>query len=104
MAQVKNRLTPFFENITFDRDDNELILNFGPQHPSAHGQLRLMLHLQQEQIVKAHPDVGYLHRGMEKMAENMIYNEFSRQLTVWTILLHLQTTMVLLLQLKNLSV
>ncbi len=35
-----------------------------------------MLHLQQEQIVKAHPDVGYLHRGMEKMAENMIYNEF----------------------------
>ena len=76
MAQVKNRLTPFFENITFDRDDNELILNFGPQHPSAHGQLRLMLHLQQEQIVKAHPDIGYLHRGMEKMAENMIYNEF----------------------------
>ena len=76
MAQVKNRLTPFFENITYDREDNELILNFGPQHPSAHGQLRLMLHLQQEQIVKAHPDVGYLHRGMEKMAENMIYNEF----------------------------
>ncbi|MCF6340222.1 MAG: NADH dehydrogenase (quinone) subunit D [Sulfurimonas sp.] len=76
MAQVKNRLNPFFENITFDREDNELILNFGPQHPSAHGQLRLMLHLQQEQIVKAHPDIGYLHRGMEKMAENMIYNEF----------------------------
>jgi len=74
--QQTNRLRPFFENITFERDDNELILNFGPQHPSAHGQLRLMLHLQQEQIVKAHPDVGYLHRGMEKMAENMIYNEF----------------------------
>ncbi len=74
--QVKNRLRPFFENINFDRKDNELILNFGPQHPSAHGQLRLMLHLQQEQVVKAHPDIGYLHRGMEKMAENMIYNEF----------------------------
>jgi len=74
--QQPNRLRPFFENITFDRADNELILNFGPQHPSAHGQLRLMLHLQQEQIVKSHPDVGYLHRGMEKMAENMIYNEF----------------------------
>lgn len=74
--QVKNRLNPFFENITFDREDNELVLNFGPQHPSAHGQLRLMLHLQQEMIVKAHPDIGYLHRGMEKMAENMIYNEF----------------------------
>ncbi len=74
--QQPNRLRPFFENITFDRADNELILNFGPQHPSAHGQLRLMLHLQQEQITKAHPDIGYLHRGMEKMAENMIYNEF----------------------------
>ncbi|MBD3809403.1 MAG: NADH dehydrogenase (quinone) subunit D [Sulfuricurvum sp.] len=74
--QQPNRLRPFFENITFDRSDNELILNFGPQHPSAHGQLRLMLHLQQEQITKAHPDIGYLHRGMEKMAENMIYNEF----------------------------
>ncbi|HEX5330461.1 NADH dehydrogenase (quinone) subunit D [Sulfuricurvum sp.] len=74
--QQANRLRPFFENITFDRADNELILNFGPQHPSAHGQLRLMLHLQQEQITKAHPDIGYLHRGMEKMAENMIYNEF----------------------------
>ncbi|WP_295055051.1 NADH dehydrogenase (quinone) subunit D [Sulfuricurvum sp.] len=74
--QQANRLRPFFENITFDRADNELILNFGPQHPSAHGQLRLMLHLQQEQITKAYPDIGYLHRGMEKMAENMIYNEF----------------------------
>ena len=74
--QQSNRLRPFFENITFDRADNEMILNFGPQHPSAHGQLRLMLHLQQEQITKAHPDIGYLHRGMEKMAENMIYNEF----------------------------
>jgi NADH-quinone oxidoreductase subunit D len=74
--QQSNRLRPFFENITFDRSDNELILNFGPQHPSAHGQLRLMLHMQQEQITKAHPDIGYLHRGMEKMAENMIYNEF----------------------------
>ena len=74
--QQTNRLSPYFENITFDRDDNEVIVNFGPQHPSAHGQLRLILHMQQEQIVKAHPDVGYLHRGMEKMAENMIYNEF----------------------------
>ena len=74
--QQPNRLRPFFENITFDRKDNEMIINFGPQHPSAHGQLRLILHMQQEQITKAHPDIGYLHRGMEKMAENMIYNEF----------------------------
>ena len=74
--QVKNRLKPFFENITFDRDDNTMVVNFGPQHPSAHGQLRLILELQGEEIMKAHPDVGYLHRGMEKMGENMMYNEF----------------------------
>jgi NADH-quinone oxidoreductase subunit D len=74
--QQTNRLKPFFENISFDRDDNTMVVNFGPQHPSAHGQLRLVLELQGEEVVKAHPDVGYLHRGMEKMGENMIYNEF----------------------------
>jgi len=74
--QQTNRLKPFYENISFDRDDNTMVVNFGPQHPSAHGQLRLILELQGEEVVKAYPDVGYLHRGMEKMAENMIYNEF----------------------------
>ena len=53
-----------------------MVLNFGPQHPSAHGQLRLILELEGEKVLKATPDIGYLHRGMEKMAENMIYNEF----------------------------
>ena len=74
--QQPNRLKPFFENIAFERDDNTMVVNFGPQHPSAHGQLRLILELQGEEVVKAHPDIGYLHRGMEKMGENMIYNEF----------------------------
>jgi len=74
--QVKNRLKPFFENLSFDREDNTMVVNFGPQHPSAHGQLRLILELQGEEVMKAHPDVGYLHRGMEKMGENMMYNEF----------------------------
>ncbi len=74
--EYPNRLEPFFENLVFDRDDNTMVINFGPQHPSAHGQLRLILELDGEQIVKAVPDIGYLHRGMEKMAENMIYNEF----------------------------
>jgi len=71
-----NRLKPFFENVAFDREDNHMIVNFGPQHPSSHGQLRLILELDGEKVVKATPDIGYLHRGMEKMAENMIYNEF----------------------------
>jgi len=74
--QVTNRLKPFFENVTFEREDNTMVVNFGPQHPSAHGQLRLMLELQGEEVVKAHPDVGYLHRGIEKLGENQIYNEF----------------------------
>ena len=74
--QKVNRLQPFFENLVFEREDNRMIINFGPQHPSSHGQLRLILELDGELVTKAIPDVGYLHRGMEKMAENMIYNEF----------------------------
>ncbi len=74
--QTPNRLKPYYENLVFEREDNHMIVNFGPQHPSAHGQLRLILELDGEMVVKATPDVGYLHRGMEKMAENMIYNEY----------------------------
>ncbi|MBE0495417.1 MAG: NADH dehydrogenase (quinone) subunit D [Campylobacterales bacterium] len=74
--QSPNRLRPFFENIAFEREDNRMVINMGPQHPSAHGQLRLILELDGEMITKAVPCVGYMHRGMEKMAENMIYNEF----------------------------
>ena len=74
--QQPNKLSPFFENLNFERDDNTMVINFGPQHPSAHGQLRLILELDGEQVVKAYPDIGYLHRGIEKMAENMTYNEF----------------------------
>jgi NADH-quinone oxidoreductase subunit D len=62
--QQTNRLQPFFENIHFERDDNNMIVNFGPQHPSAHGQLRLLLQMDGEEVTKATPDVGYLHRGM----------------------------------------
>ncbi|SHO80614.1 NADH-ubiquinone oxidoreductase chain D [hydrothermal vent metagenome] len=74
--QQTNKLSPFFENLNFERDDNTMVINFGPQHPSAHGQLRLVLELDGEEVVKALPDIGYLHRGIEKMAENMTYNEF----------------------------
>ncbi|MDD5406474.1 MAG: NADH dehydrogenase (quinone) subunit D [Sulfurovaceae bacterium] len=74
--QVTNKLTPFFENLNFERNDNMMVINFGPQHPSAHGQLRLVLELDGELVTKAYPDIGYLHRGIEKMAENMTYNEF----------------------------
>ncbi len=54
----------------------KLILNMGPSHPATHGVLRLVLELDGEIITKATPDVGYLHRGDEKIAENMTYNQF----------------------------
>ncbi len=53
-----------------------LTINMGPSHPATHGVLRLVLELDGEVIVKATPDLGYLHRGDEKLAENMQYNQF----------------------------
>ena len=53
-----------------------MTLNMGPSHPATHGVLRLILELDGEIITKAEPDVGYLHRGDEKIAENMHYNQF----------------------------
>ena len=51
-------------------------LNLGPQHPSTHGVLRLILELDGEKIISCEPDIGYLHRGMEKMAEGMSYIQY----------------------------
>ncbi len=59
-----------------DALDNEMILNMGPQHPATHGVLRLLLKLDGETVVGCVPDLGYLHRGYEKMAENMSYYEY----------------------------
>lgn len=62
-----------------DKEDplgTTMILNMGPQHPATHGVLRLILQLNGELIEKAKVDVGYLHRGVEKIAENKTYQEF----------------------------
>jgi len=53
-----------------------LVLNMGPSHPSTHGVLRLVMELDGEVVTKATPEIGYLHRGDEKIAENMQYNQF----------------------------
>lgn len=52
-----------------------ITINFGPQHPAAHGVLRLVLELQGENIVKVVPHIGLLHRGTEKLIENKIFNQ-----------------------------
>jgi NADH-quinone oxidoreductase subunit D len=52
-----------------------MIINMGPQHPSTHGVLRVVLELDGEVVVKATPDIGFLHRGLEKLAESKTYHQ-----------------------------
>ena len=54
-------------------EDETMIINMGPQHPSTHGVLRLMLELQGETVLRTKPIVGYLHTGMEKTGEDLTY-------------------------------
>lgn len=61
---------------TSDLMGDKMVLNMGPSHPATHGVLRLILELDGEIISKATPDIGFLHRGDEKIAENMHYNQF----------------------------
>ena len=65
-----------YQQTTEDLVGEKLVLNMGPSHPATHGVLRLILELDGEEITKADPDVGFLHRGDEKIAENMQYNQF----------------------------
>ena len=59
-----------------DVGGDKMVLNMGPSHPATHGVLRVVLELDGEIITKATPDIGYLHRGDEKIAENMTYTQF----------------------------
>jgi NADH-quinone oxidoreductase subunit D len=54
-------------------EDETMIINLGPQHPSTHGVLRLMLELDGETVLRTKPIVGYLHTGMEKTGEDLMY-------------------------------
>jgi NADH-quinone oxidoreductase subunit D len=58
-------------------DSTELVLNMGPQHPSTHGVLRVILKLDGEKVLGADCVVGYLHRGVEKIGENRTYQQFA---------------------------
>ncbi|MFO8027085.1 MAG: hypothetical protein R6U56_05435 [Opitutales bacterium] len=58
-----------------------MAINVGPSHPTTHGVLRLMMELDGDIIKKCEPVLGYLHRGDEKIAENMTYNQFVAQIS-----------------------
>ena len=58
-------------------DSNELIINMGPQHPATHGVLRVILKLDGEKVLGTECVIGYLHRGVEKIAENRTYTMFN---------------------------
>lgn len=62
-------------------DDEKMIINMGPQHPSTHGVLRLNLELEGETIRRVKPIIGYLHTGMEKTAETLKYFQGSTNVT-----------------------
>ena len=62
-------------------DDQTMIINMGPQHPSTHGVLRLMLELQGETVLRCKPIIGYLHTGMEKTGEALTYMQGGTNVT-----------------------
>ena len=67
-------------NVEF-HDDETMIINMGPQHPSTHGVLRLMLELQGETVLRSKPVIGYLHTGMEKTAEELMFIQGATNVT-----------------------
>ena len=62
-------------------EEQTMIINMGPQHPSTHGVLRLMLELQGEKVLRCKPIIGYLHTGMEKQGEELTYMQGGTNVT-----------------------
>ena len=63
----------FLKKQKLNKTVSNFTMNFGPQHPAAHGVLRLILELTGEVVAHADPHIGLLHRGTEKLIENKIY-------------------------------
>ena len=61
---------------TMAPDSDRMIVNLGPSHPATHGTLRIILELEGEFIQKATPEIGYLHRGVEKLGESLSFHQF----------------------------
>lgn len=66
--------TPLTPEIV-SREGNAMVLSMGPQHPSTHGVLQLMLEIEGETVVKVEPEIGYLHTGIEKSAESLFWSQ-----------------------------
>src|SRR3954469_11744462 len=66
------------DTLQTDANEREYLwtLNFGPQHPATHTTLRLILTLDGETVIRALPDIGYLHSGFEKLGEDLDYNQY----------------------------
>ncbi|MFZ0819045.1 MAG: NADH-quinone oxidoreductase subunit D [Candidatus Acidiferrales bacterium] len=75
MADIYSPDSPNIETTVLGAD--EIIINMGPQHPSTHGVLRVKLKLDGEKIVDSECIIGYLHRGVEKIAEHRTYQQFA---------------------------
>lgn len=75
-AKTQAGLDSDYQAETEDILGEKMVLNMGPSHPATHGVLRLILELDGEVVTKCDPDIGYLHRGDEKIAESMHYNQF----------------------------
>ncbi len=76
MEMVKRPLPPGFQRITGDNNTEEYFINMGPQHPATHGVLRLVLRLDGETVLECVPHLGYIHRAIEKQAENETYLQY----------------------------
>jgi NADH-quinone oxidoreductase subunit D len=71
MSMTTSPLTPEIVS----HEGNAMVLSMGPQHPSTHGVLQIMLEIEGENILKAEPEIGYLHTGIEKTAENLFWSQ-----------------------------
>ena len=82
VIQLPEGITLDPSQIDIDKPDDEtMIINMGPQHPSTHGVLRLMFELDGEVILRTKTIIGYLHTGMEKQAEQLTYVQGSTNVT-----------------------
>jgi NADH-quinone oxidoreductase subunit D len=77
MAETTTRHIHFPGMETTELGADEIIINMGPQHPSTHGVLRVKLHLDGEKVIGSECIIGYLHRGVEKIAEHRSYQQFA---------------------------